>query len=110
MPWRHKAVKRLPTTKVKAHFGQIVHEVAMTGTPMVIQTRGADQAVIISLRDLHAFWPPDIELSAPVRQQVRTVLVTVPQATPRLPSFAKGGNGANPPKTALPEVFLSGHP
>jgi hypothetical protein len=29
----HKVVKRLPTTEVKAHFGQIVHEVATTGTP-----------------------------------------------------------------------------
>ena len=69
-----KVVKRLPTTKVKAHFGQIVHEVATTGTPVVIQTRGEDQAVIISLRDFHAFWPPDTELSSPVRQQVRAAL------------------------------------
>ena len=30
-----KGVKRLPTTEVKAHFGQIVHEVATTGTPVV---------------------------------------------------------------------------
>jgi len=31
----YKVVKRLPTTEVKAHFGQIVHEVATTGTPVV---------------------------------------------------------------------------
>jgi hypothetical protein len=27
-----KVVNRLPTTEVKAHFGQIVHEVATTGS------------------------------------------------------------------------------
>jgi prevent-host-death family protein len=70
----HKVIKHLPTTEVKAHLGQIVREVATTGTPVVIQTRGEDQAVIISLRDFHAFWPPDTELSAPVRQQVRAAL------------------------------------
>jgi prevent-host-death family protein len=69
-----KVVKRLPTTAVKAHFGQIVHEVATTGTPVVIQTRGEDQAVLISLRDFHACWPPDPGRSVPVRQQVRAAL------------------------------------
>jgi hypothetical protein len=48
--------------------------VATTGTPVVIQTRGEDQAVIISLRDFHAFWPPDTGRSVPIRQQVRAAL------------------------------------
>ena len=29
----HKVVKRLLTTEVKAHCGQIIHEVATTGPP-----------------------------------------------------------------------------
>ena len=71
---QRKAVKRLPTTEVKAHLGRIVHEVATTGTPVVIQTRGEDQAVLISLRDFHALWPPEAALAAPVRHRVRAAL------------------------------------
>ena len=70
----HKVVKRPPTTEVKAHLGQIVHEVATTGTPVVIQTRGEDQAVIISLRDFHTLWPAEATISVPVRRQVRAAL------------------------------------
>jgi prevent-host-death family protein len=70
----HKVVKRLPTTEVKAHLGQIVREVATTGTPVVIQTRGEDRAVIISLRDFHTLWPAEAALSAPARQRVRAAL------------------------------------
>jgi prevent-host-death family protein len=70
----HKGVKRLPATEVKAHLGRIVHDVATTGTPVVIQTRGEDQAVIISLRDFHTLWPPEAAMSAPVRHRVRAAL------------------------------------
>jgi prevent-host-death family protein len=70
----HKVVKRLPTTEVKAHLGQIVHEVATTGTPVVIQTHGEDQAVIISLRDFHTLWPAEATTSASARQRVRAAL------------------------------------
>ncbi len=34
----------------------------------------SDRSSTISLRDFHAFWPPDTGLSVPVRQQVRAVL------------------------------------
>ena len=70
----HKVVKRLPTTEVKAHLGRIVQEVATTGTPVVIQAHGEDQAVIISLRDFYTFWPAEAAMSAPVRQRVRAAL------------------------------------
>jgi prevent-host-death family protein len=70
----HKVIKRLPTTEVKAHFEQIVHEVAMTGTPVVVQTHGEDQAVIISLRDFSTIWPVEATRSAPARQRVRAAL------------------------------------
>jgi prevent-host-death family protein len=70
----HKGVKRLPATEVKAHLGRIVHDVATTGTPVVIHTRGEDQAVIISLRDFHTLWPTAAAMSAPVRHRVRAAL------------------------------------
>ena len=70
----HKVIKRLPTTEVKAHLGRIVHEVATTGTPVVIQARGEDQAVIISVRDFHTLWPAEAAMSDPARQRVRAAL------------------------------------
>jgi prevent-host-death family protein len=70
----HKGAKRLPATEVKAHLGRIVHDVATTGTPVVIHTRGEDQAVIISLRDFHTLWPTAAAMSAPVRHRVRAAL------------------------------------
>jgi prevent-host-death family protein len=70
----HKVIKRLPTTEVKAHLEQIVHEVATTGTPVVVQTHGEDQAVIISLHDFSTMWSVEAALSAPARQQVRATL------------------------------------
>ncbi len=54
-----KGVKRLPATEVKTHFGRIVQEVITTGTPIIIQTRGEDQAVIINLHDFQTLWPSE---------------------------------------------------
>jgi prevent-host-death family protein len=73
----HKVIKRLPTTEVKAHLEQIVHEVATTGTPVVVQTHGEDQAVIISVRDFSTIWPVEAAMSAPARQRVRAALRAV---------------------------------
>jgi prevent-host-death family protein len=69
----HKVIKRLPTTEVKAQLEQIVHEVATTGTPVVVQTHGEDHAVIISLHDFST-WPVEAAMSAPARQRVRAAL------------------------------------
>jgi prevent-host-death family protein len=46
-----KAARRVPATEAKTHFGQIVQEVMATGQPVIIQNRGDDQAVLISLDD-----------------------------------------------------------
>ena len=51
-----KVIKRLPTTEVKAHLGQIVHEVLRRVPLLLSNHAGEDQAVIISLGDFHAFW------------------------------------------------------
>jgi prevent-host-death family protein len=51
---------------VKTHFGRIVREVAITGTPVVIRTHGEDQAVIISLRDFQK--PKPVEEERPISQ------------------------------------------
>ena len=69
-----KAAKRIPATEAKTHFGRIVQEVATTGTPVIIQNRGDDQAVIISLRDFQRFWPSEEARLVPEREQVRTAL------------------------------------
>ena len=69
-----KAVRRIPATEVKTRFGRVVREVATTGTPVVIQTRGDDQAVIISLRDFQRLWPSEEARPAPERERVRFVL------------------------------------
>ena len=69
-----KTAKRIPATKAKTHFGRIVQEVATTGTPVIIQNRGDDQAVIISLRDFQRFWPSEEARLAPERERVRTAL------------------------------------
>lgn len=69
-----KIAKRIPATEVKTHFGRIVQEVATTGTPVIIQTRGDDQAVIITLHDFRRLWPWDEAHPAPARERVRAVL------------------------------------
>ncbi len=69
-----KGIKRLPATEVKTHFGRVVQEVITTGTPVIIQTRGEDQAVIINLHDFQTLWPSQETAPATVRQQVRTAL------------------------------------
>jgi prevent-host-death family protein len=70
----NRDVKRLPATEVKTHFGRIVQEVSTTGTPVIIQTRGEDQAVLINLNDFQALWPAEKAAPATVRQRVRTAL------------------------------------
>ena len=69
-----KTAKRIPATKAKIHFGRIMQEVATTGIPVIIQNRGDDQAVIISLRDFQRFWPSEEARLAPERERVRTAL------------------------------------
>lgn len=71
-----KVARRIPATEVKTHFGRIVREVATTGTPVIIQTRGADQAVIISLHDFRRLWPSEEAHPAPARERVRAALRT----------------------------------
>ena len=70
----HKVVKRLPMPEVKAHLERIIHEVATTGTPIVIQMHGEDQAVIISLHDFSTIWSAEETVSASVRHRVRAAL------------------------------------
>lgn len=69
-----KTAKRIPATEAKTHFGRIVQEVATTGRAVIIQSRGDDQAVIISLRDFQRLWPSEEARLAPEREQVRTAL------------------------------------
>ena len=69
-----KTARRIPATEAKTHFGRIVQEVATTGTPVIIQNRGDDQAVIVSLRDFQRLWPSEETRLAPERERVRTAL------------------------------------
>ena len=69
-----KAAKRIPATTVKTHFGRIVQEVATTGRPVIIQNRGDDQAVIISLRDFQRLRPAEEPRPAPERDRVQAAL------------------------------------
>jgi len=69
-----KVARRIPATEVKTHFGRIVQEVATTGTPVIIQTRGDDQAAIISLHDFRRLWPGEEARPAPERERVRAAL------------------------------------
>lgn len=69
-----KAVKRLPATEVKNHFGKVVEEVAETDTPVVIQRRGKDKAVIISLREFQKRQPKEESQVASERERIQTVL------------------------------------
>jgi len=69
-----EAAKRIPATKVKTHFGRIVQEVVTTGTPVIIQNRGDDQAVIISLHDFQRLRPSEEARPTPKRERVRAAL------------------------------------
>ncbi len=69
-----KVARRIPATEVKTHFGRIVREVTTTGTPVIIQTRGDDQAVIISLHDFRTLWPSEEVHPTAARERVRAVL------------------------------------
>ncbi len=69
-----RAVRRIPATEVKTHFGRIVQEVASSDTPVIIQTRGQDQAAIISLHDLQKLSSPNEGPPAATRERVRAVL------------------------------------
>ena len=73
---KHESVKRLPTSEVKTHFGRIIHEVATTGTPVIIQTRGEDQAVIVSLRDFQTLCAAEEATAGAIRNRVRAALRT----------------------------------
>lgn len=66
--------KRIPATEVKTHFRRIVQEVAATDTPVIIQTRGEDQAVIVSLRDFERLGHPAETRPRSERERVRAAL------------------------------------
>lgn len=70
--------KRISATEVKTHFGRIVREVATTDTPVIIQTHGEDQAVLISVQEFRKLRPAEEEEShESERECVRTALRAV---------------------------------
>lgn len=69
-----RSLKRIPATEVKTHFGRIVQGVAASGTPVVIQTRGQDQAAIVSLGDLGKLSSIEEEPLVQARERIRAVL------------------------------------
>jgi len=72
-----KTVRRIPVAELQAQLRQIVQEVMATDIPIIIQTQGEDQAVIISRRDFQRIWPSEEEKEAgPTlgREQVQDVL------------------------------------
>ncbi|MFH1633084.1 MAG: type II toxin-antitoxin system Phd/YefM family antitoxin [Chloroflexota bacterium] len=71
-----QAVKRIPATQVKVHLGQIVQEVEATSIPVIIQNRGEDRAVIISLSAFQSLWPTDETARKSARGRVRAALHT----------------------------------
>lgn len=70
----NKVCKRIPATEVKTHLGRIVREVAATEAPVIVQSHGEDQAVIISLREFQRLWPAEEPLPRPQREKVRAIL------------------------------------
>lgn len=66
--------RRISATEVKVHFERIVQEVAATDMPVIIQTQGQDQAVLISLRDFQKLHPSEEERPDTERERVRRVL------------------------------------
>ena len=70
-----EAIKRTHATEVQAQFRQIVQEVAATDVPVIIQTQGGDQVVLISLRDFQRLWPAREESGHTLeRERVRAAL------------------------------------
>ena len=69
-----KSVKRIPATEAKNHFGRVVQEVAASGTPVVIQSRGEDQVATVSLHDLRRLASFDEGTPTPARGRVRAAL------------------------------------
>ncbi|MBI4322592.1 MAG: type II toxin-antitoxin system Phd/YefM family antitoxin [Chloroflexi bacterium] len=69
-----RSVRRVAATEVKTHFGRIVQDVAATGTTIIIQTRGQDQAAIISLQDLDRLLPSQEGSPRSERERVRDAL------------------------------------
>ena len=70
-----EAIKRTHATEVQARFGQIVQEVVTTDVPVIIQTQGGDQVVLISLRDFQRLWPAREESGHTLeRERVRAAL------------------------------------
>lgn len=67
-------VKRIPATEAKIHFGRVVQEVVESGTPVIIQTRGQDQAAIVSLHDLQRIASFEEGTPTPARGRVRAAL------------------------------------
>jgi prevent-host-death family protein len=95
-----KAARRIPATEVKTHFGRIVQEVATTGTPVIIQTRGDDQAAIISLRDFKRLWPLEAARPVPERERVRAALRAaglLSEPTPEMRRRAAEYDARHPP-------------
>lgn len=68
------SLKRIPATEVKTHFGRIVQDVATSGTPVVIQTRGQDQAAIVSLHDLQRLSSSEVGPPMQERERVQAAL------------------------------------
>jgi len=96
-----KAARRIPATEVKTHFGRIVQEVATTGTPVIIQTRGDDRAVIISLHDFRRLWPGEEARPAPARERVRATLRAaglLSEPTPEMRRRAAEYDARHPPE------------
>lgn len=96
-----KAVRRIPATTAKTHFGRIVQEVATTGRPVIIQNRGDDQAVIISLRDFQRLWPAEEACPASERERVRAALHTaglLSEPTPEMRQRAAQYDDQHPPE------------
>ena len=70
-----ETIKRTHATEVQAQFGQIVQEVVTTDVPVIIQTQGGDQVVLISLRDFQRLWPAREESGHTLeRERVRAAL------------------------------------
>jgi len=71
-----QVIKRIPATQVKVHLGRIVQEVEATSIPVIIQNRGEDRAVIISLSAFQNLWPTDETARKSERGRVRAALHT----------------------------------
>lgn len=96
-----KAASRIPATKVKTHFGRIVQQVATTGRPVIIQNRGDDQAVIISLHNSQRLRPVEESHPAPERERVQAALRSaglLSEPTPEMRQRAAQYDDQHPPE------------